>query len=446
MISRRKFNTVVAVLLCMTILASATMSSATATPGEGSSIQTWAVIVCGGALHANMQICFDNQIAEVYRILLERKYGEDHIFYLDITYPRDVTNDGENDVDLVSSSANVQYAITNWLKSHSDSNDVCFIYLADHGDDGGKFAIDNNGDGYLNWSDPSEFLYDYEIASWVDEVECGELIIVIEACYAGDFIDDLTGPSRIIVTSTDGEHPAIQRTVYDEHGLQFENWPEFSYVFFQELAAKKSIGEAFNATFACMQISAGNQFPQLDDNGDGVGHGPIPSGGDGDLALSICWMPGDCNDDDVINILDALIVSNAYGSTCDPNWDPRADCNEDGVVDILDALIVSNAYGSQPGDPNWDPRADCNEDGVVDILDALIVSNAYGSQPGDPNWDPRADCNEDGVVDILDALIVSKAYGSTCDPNWDPRADLNCDNVIDCEDVEIVQTNFGYGY
>ena len=51
----------------------------------------------------------------------------------------------------------------------------------------------------------------------------------------------------------------------------------------------------------------------------------------------------------------------------------REDLNFDGVVNILDLLMVANAFG--------DPRGpDLNSDDVVNILDLVIVTNAFGNQ------------------------------------------------------------------
>ncbi len=54
------------------------------------------------------------------------------------------------------------------------------------------------------------------------------------------------------------------------------------------------------------------------------------------------------------------------------------DLNGDDVVDILDAVIASTAFGSRPGDPNWNPEADLNGDGEVDILDMILLSKNFG--------------------------------------------------------------------
>ena len=49
---------------------------------------------------------------------------------------------------------------------------------------------------------------------------------------------------------------------------------------------------------------------------------------------------------------------------------PTADINADGIVNILDLVVVANAFG--------DKGPDLNGDGIVNILDLVIVANAFG--------------------------------------------------------------------
>jgi hypothetical protein len=59
-------------------------------------------------------------------------------------------------------------------------------------------------------------------------------------------------------------------------------------------------------------------------------------------------IPGDLNGDDTVNILDSIILANAYLTTpTSPNWNPQADLNGDGVVNILDAIILATYFGSR---------------------------------------------------------------------------------------------------
>jgi len=54
------------------------------------------------------------------------------------------------------------------------------------------------------------------------------------------------------------------------------------------------------------------------------------------------------------------------------------DLNGDQTVNILDAIRLAAAFGSTPGNPYWNPNADINGDGVVNILDAIILAAHFG--------------------------------------------------------------------
>jgi parallel beta-helix repeat protein len=56
----------------------------------------------------------------------------------------------------------------------------------------------------------------------------------------------------------------------------------------------------------------------------------------------------------------------------------KGDVNGDGKVNILDAILLANAFNSRPGDVNWNPNADFNGDEKVNILDAIILSSNFG--------------------------------------------------------------------
>ena len=58
---------------------------------------------------------------------------------------------------------------------------------------------------------------------------------------------------------------------------------------------------------------------------------------DGEIYLKSTGEVADLNGDDVVNILDLVIVANAFGKT-------EPDLNGDGVVNILDLVIVANAF------------------------------------------------------------------------------------------------------
>ncbi len=54
------------------------------------------------------------------------------------------------------------------------------------------------------------------------------------------------------------------------------------------------------------------------------------------------------------------------------------DINGDGVVNILDAVLIAQAWGATPSSSNWNTKADINHDGTVDIYDATIIELNWG--------------------------------------------------------------------
>ena len=58
----------------------------------------------------------------------------------------------------------------------------------------------------------------------------------------------------------------------------------------------------------------------------------------------IVKLAGDANGDGVVNIIDKVVVRNAFGQSGDPGWiNADVDCN--GVVNILDKVIIRNQFG-----------------------------------------------------------------------------------------------------
>lgn len=56
-------------------------------------------------------------------------------------------------------------------------------------------------------------------------------------------------------------------------------------------------------------------------------------------------VPGDVNDDGVVNILDLTYVASHFGKSVDPAQTPNPDVNGDSIVNILDLVIVASMIG-----------------------------------------------------------------------------------------------------
>jgi hypothetical protein len=62
------------------------------------------------------------------------------------------------------------------------------------------------------------------------------------------------------------------------------------------------------------------------------------------------------------------------------------DVNRDNKVDIVDAVIVSAAFGSTSFDPSWNGNADIDSDGLINILDLVVVAVHFGESCVDRRW------------------------------------------------------------
>ena len=207
-----------------------------ATTGMNNPVEYYAVIVTGGATHAPIQNLAIRETEEAYYVLRTTYgYSDDHIYYLN---PDPDYAPADYQVDGVASPDTIHFAISTWLASHMDSNNVGFIYMIDHGQEGGHFNIDVNGDGFLDFQ--TEYIKNSALGAWLNEIQSyGKLITVLECCYSGWFLNFFAGPHCIGITSSDASH---------ESGIFQNGWSCFSHQFFQSLLLGHSVEEAFATT------------------------------------------------------------------------------------------------------------------------------------------------------------------------------------------------------
>ena len=190
---------------------------------------------------------FDSLASYVYDAFKRRKFTDDDIYYL--------SPERENDVDTVTSMENLEYAITTWAPDKLNSKLSLYIYLISH--NGSKGLLVDKTDGV------EKYLTGKELDGWLDQLEnkCKDITLVIEACYSGGLIADLSAEDRIIITSAQA---STEATI----------WPNYSFTsfFFDDLVENRNIKESFES--ASKYVTAdelfGDQIPQLEANGDGT--------------------------------------------------------------------------------------------------------------------------------------------------------------------------------
>ena len=63
---------------------------------------------------------------------------------------------------------------------------------------------------------------------------------------------------------------------------------------------------------------------------------------EGALPESNELMPGDVNDDEVVNVLDVVLLVNSILNGDSANDYPQADLNDDGLLNVLDVVLIVN--------------------------------------------------------------------------------------------------------
>ncbi|MFC5047656.1 T9SS type A sorting domain-containing protein [Aquimarina hainanensis] len=176
----------------------------------GTSSNKYAVIISGGWNQGNNHVRYWNDCSFVYKTLVNKYgYADANIYTLmsDGTNPAadisngtnsnpDLDGDGDNDIQFSATHANIT-SVFNTLSGILDEDDELFIFTTDHGgvDTSGATAWDTLL--YL-WG---ETINDDEFATEVNKVNAGKISIVMEQCNSGGFIDDLSGPNRVIATA-----------------------------------------------------------------------------------------------------------------------------------------------------------------------------------------------------------------------------------------------------
>jgi len=412
------------------------------------------VVLGGGNETTNRDWVIFNNIAEyVYNIFRKRHLTDDDIFFLS---PSEIAR---NIIDKPTSSEWLEYAITKWAKDEKKVNKYVplYIYLISHNTDD-KFLLVKNA--------PNVYLTPEMLNNWLSVLpEDTPVIIVIEACYSGNFIEKLAYGKlgRIVITSARK----------DEKAELLGNKDSFSKFFFDGIKKNRDVLTAFLdaiETMSCIpQLKY--QFPQLDANGDGVPMSPnepystdkymlghtddtkkvyIPdnskSAGEAPEINWVTCVPTSLKETETkstiraavsglnINSVVASITSPAYDESQHSNWQPTYDARElfdaegDGIYEAeYDEFSLPGNYTIVVNAENPEGDAmpkiailtvegkktcpwDVNGDGEVDISDLVLV----GINLGKSGANTTGDVNSDNTVDIIDLILVGRHFGETC--------------------------------
>jgi sugar lactone lactonase YvrE len=179
-----------------------------------------------------------------YRTLAYQGFNKTLNRYLSPDNSSDFDNNGLlDDVFGNATNAEVQISITQW----ASGADSLVLYLADHG---GNQTFRMSGTETLNASD---------LDTWLDQVDPnipGPIIVVYEACQSGSFLDILSSPNRIIITSSKSDESA---------NFLSTGTISFSSFFWTYVFNGATVQEAFDAAVSAVGQSIVLQHPQMSD-------------------------------------------------------------------------------------------------------------------------------------------------------------------------------------
>jgi ligand-binding sensor domain-containing protein len=233
----------------------------------------------------NQEVSIEFMATHAYRVLHNRGYDNDEIYFLSHKSDVDFNGDGKPDHNVVDgpvtisdratgipsrdlTRADVQQAF-DWAKQKGQLDQPLVLIFVDHALTG-KLRLDPFNE-VLTAQDLGSMLTDYQNTTG------SQAVVILEACHTGSLVSGLAGQNRLIVTST-----AEDLAYYDNLGSF-----SFSKFFFDNLRRGENFFDAFQTVKGKLPTYGfpfDKQAPQLDDDGDGQAN----TSNDGRLARKWC--------------------------------------------------------------------------------------------------------------------------------------------------------------
>ena len=245
----------------------------------------YAVLIAGGGKPESNYIRYWNDLLTMYNILLARGFDASGIFvfYADGAEPDPETEgklDGTMPINGVASRTNIQRCFRD-LGRISAGNDLVFILANDHGGgflevrsgpfepglSGGRvtttgeindaisesqYSLDLNGDGDTNdvvRVDESLSMwggryYDDDFAADLNQItRYGTMVIHLEQCFSGGFLEDLRGPDRIVFSAASEQRPSRAHSPSPSNPQTVQQYNEIFYWFVTALLGETPDGD-----------------------------------------------------------------------------------------------------------------------------------------------------------------------------------------------------------
>lgn len=177
----------------------------------------------------------------MYRTLFNRGYTHDDIIYMNPKTWQDLHESGRDANIIDHQLFQPQQELEQAFNSAANATKQFIFYIHGHAQ---KDNLQINREYWL----PAQ-----QLQQLLNKIPA-EQIIIIDTCYSGSFLDDISGSNRTILTSSDAETVAW-------------NTSNFSETLIPALRRGNDIQTAFLTAVAEIESE---QVPQLDDDGDGI--------------------------------------------------------------------------------------------------------------------------------------------------------------------------------
>lgn len=109
----------------------------------------------------------------------------------------------ESNIQILTESQATEQRIQqsiNWLEESADDNDVSLFYFIGHGgsNETNQYLVTEEG-----------LIYDTELNTYLLNVS-GSVVVILDSCKSGGFIDDLKQPNRVVITASNGRNSTFQ--------------------------------------------------------------------------------------------------------------------------------------------------------------------------------------------------------------------------------------------
>jgi hypothetical protein len=169
------------------------------------------------------------------------------------------TTDPLTPTDGLTTTRVLETAIVTWTARNVGQGGMLTLYIV------GSGGVDTEGEGYIYLDKPAgQRIEAGLLGGWLDELAKDrpdiKINVILEASFSGSFVETLSQPGRMIITSSSASYPAWAGV----HSALFTDY------FVAALRQGSSFYGAFQAARDAVEEVDPRQTPLLDDNGDGA--------------------------------------------------------------------------------------------------------------------------------------------------------------------------------